>query len=172
MRGKGAYEPRGMKTEMKRRSHRIGRNASIVFRAERVISRRRFAVMRLQTGLMVVAGLVGVIGLLMISVALFFWLTEYYGSPTSGLLVALFNFALSALLFLVASRISVEKELEPLVHVRDLALEDIETEIDGAVDEVADIAAEIRRISRDPLGTVAQGAIGPILASLIKSLKE
>ena len=163
---------RSIKTEMRRSTGRIGRNINIAMRAERVIARRRFAVIRTQSGLIAFAGLIAGIGVIMISVALFFWLAERYGNATAGLLVAIIDFVFAGVLVAIASRLTAEPELEPVIEVRDLALEDIEAEVEDALEEVGEIAEGIRQITRDPLSAIGQGLAGPVLSVLVKSLKK
>ncbi|MEP2715136.1 hypothetical protein [Pseudophaeobacter sp.] len=150
---------------------RITRNASIALRAERMMSRRRLAVIRSQTGLMAFAGLIGAIGLVMLNVAAFFWLAETQGKAAAGLIVAAANFLLAVLLVLFANRLSVEQELEPVREVRDIAVEEIEAEVDMALDEIGEIAENLRRMSKDPFGSALQSILPQLITLLAKSKK-
>jgi hypothetical protein len=163
---------RSIGKDVRRTSGRIGRNINIALRAERVIASRRLAVMRTQTGMMAFAGLIAGIGTVMISVALFFWLAERYGNATAGLIVAAIDFLAAGVLVAVASRMSAERDLEPVIEVRDLALEDIEAEVEDALVEVGEIAEGLRQVTRDPLGAIGQGLLGPILTVLLKSIRK
>ena len=158
--------------DVQRHQGRIGRNLNIAFRAERIITRRRMAVFRTQTGLMAFAGLIAGIGIVMISVALFFWLAQHFGNATAGLIVAVVDFVVAFALMMIATRLSAEAELEPVIEVRDLALNDIEDEVEEALDEVKEIADGIRAISRDPFGAAGQSLIGPLVSIILKSLKK
>lgn len=157
---------------LERSGSRIGRNAHIALRAERVIARRRLAVIRTQTSLMAFAGVVAGIGVLMVNVGLFFWLAESYGKAAAGGLLALLNLGLAAVLALVASRMSAEQELEPVIEVRDLAMEDIEAEVADGLGEAKHLAENVRRIASDPFGAAGSSLLGPILSILMKSLKK
>ena len=163
---------RNIGNEIRRSTGRIGRNVTIALRAERVIARRRLAIMRTQTGLMAFAGLIGGIGIVMISVAAFFWFAESYGNASAGLIVAVIDFAIAIVLVAIANRMTAEPELEPVIEVRDLALEDIEAEIEQAVTEVGEIADGIRQMTRDPLGVAGQHLLGPVLSILLKTLRK
>lgn len=151
---------------------RIARNASVAFRAEQMIARRRFAIARTQTGLMAFAGLVSGIGLIMLNVAAFFWLAASYGNATAGIIVAVFNFALAILLAYLAGRMNADQELAPAVEVRDMAIAEIETELSDTLDDLRDTADSLRSITRDPVGTLSPVLLGPLLTILVKTLKK
>lgn len=158
--------------DIQRSGNRISRNVNIAWRAERVISRRRFAVIQKQTGMMAFAGLVLGIGVIMLNVAVFFWLAETYGNATAAAVVAIANFVIAGIVGMTAARMSAEKDLEPLIEVRDLAVEDIEAEVDEALAEARELAENVRQMARDPFGAVGAGLLGPALSILVKSLKK
>ena len=163
---------RNLVRDIERSGNRIGRNAHIALRAERVIARRRLAVIRRQTGFVAFAGIVAGIGVVMVNVAIFFWLSESMGKAGAGAVLAVANFGLAAILAIAASRMSAEPELEPVIELRDLAMEDIEAELADGLAEARVLAENVRRIAADPLGTAGPALLGPILSVLIKSLKK
>ncbi len=163
---------RSLSRDIQRSGNRIGRNINIALRAERVIARRRMAVIRSQTGLLAFAGLVAGIGVIMLNVAVFFWLANNYGNAPAAGIVAAANFAIAVLLGVLASRMSAEKELEPVLEVRDLAMEDIEGEVGDALAEAKDLADNVRRMAKDPFGSAGVSLIGPALSILAKTLKK
>ena len=152
--------------------NRISRNVHIVFRAERIIARRQMAVLVNKMSTMAFAGLVAGIGVIMINVAAFYWLAESMTNAQAALIVAVVNIVMAILLALIASRMNVDRELEPVTEVRDLALEDIEAELATVVEEAREVADNVRSIARDPLGTVGPALLGPLLGILTKSLKK
>lgn len=152
--------------------NRISRNISIILRAERAIARRRMALFRTQTGMMIAAGLMVGIAVVMLNVAGFFALNATYSPQSSALIVAAANLVLAGLLALMASRSSIEAELEPVTEVRDLAIQDLEAEFDGIAQEASHLANDVRRIARDPIGTVLPAMIGPLIAGAIRKNKK
>ncbi|MEM7074654.1 MAG: hypothetical protein AAGA28_04675 [Pseudomonadota bacterium] len=151
---------------------RISRNAHIALRAERIIARRRLAVIRSQTGLLAFAGALAGIGVLMANVGAFFWLAEGVGYASAGGILAAVNVGLAALLGLVASRMSADRDLEPVVELRDMAMEEIEAEVAEGVAEVRYLANNLRRIAADPFGAALPSLLGPVLTALVKSLRK
>ena len=69
--------------------NRISRNVSIIFRSERLIAQRRFAVLRRQTGFMAAAGIVAGIGLIMLNAAAYLALSTKVSTPLAALIVAI-----------------------------------------------------------------------------------
>ena len=163
---------RNLVRDIERSGSRISRNAHIALRAERVIARRRLAVIRTQTGFMAFAGVMAAIGVLMVNVASFYWLSASFGNALAGGILAVVNFLLAAILATLASRMSAEHELEPVIEVRDLAMEDIEAELSDGLAEAKYLADNVRRIASDPLGSAAPALLGPILSLLVGSLKK
>ncbi|WP_068113338.1 hypothetical protein [Tropicimonas marinistellae] len=155
-----------------RSGNRIGRNVTIAMRAERIIARRRLAVLRSQSGLMAFAALIAGIGVVMLNLGAFFWIADSLGNAAAGCVIALANFVIAALLAMQAARMSVEKELEPVIEVRDLAVEDIEAEVAGVLSEAGELAENVRRIARDPFGATLPSLLAPLLSVLLKSLRK
>ncbi len=146
---------------------RISRNISILYRAERLIAQRRLEVVRNQTGLMVFACVVAGIGLIMLSAAAYLGLSAVVAPALAALLVALANFLVAAGLVAVAGRLNVEKEIAPAVEVRDLAVEELERDVEHLSQEVQKLTGSLKTLHRDPLGSAA-GMIVPILAAMLK----
>lgn len=152
--------------------NRISRNLSIIIRSERLIARRRIAVLRLQTGLMAAAGVVAGIGLIMLNVAAYLALAEKIPPSAAALTVAVVDLAIAAFLVSVASGTNAENEVAGVAEVRDLAMEDLEVEVQDVAEEIKELAQSVRNMARDPLGMVAPGAIGALANILIKNLKK
>ncbi|MCB1365173.1 MAG: phage holin family protein [Rhodobacteraceae bacterium] len=152
--------------------NRISRNISIVLRTERMIARRHMAVIRNQTGLYAFAGLVSLIGLVMLNVAAFYALITVMAAQFAALIVALCNLVLAGALVLIAGRLSPGKELEPVTELRDLAIAELEAEAELAVAEAREMSANVRRIARDPLGTALPALLGPLISALLSGRKK
>lgn len=148
---------------------RIIRSASIILRTESLIAQRRLAVVRKQMVLVAFAGLIAVLGLVMLNVAAYQALVLEWGAPMAAFAVALANFVLAALLALMASRENAEKEIAGAIEVRNMAIDDLEAEIEGVQAEVQATVSDIRAIGRDPLGA-ATGLAVPLLMALLKSI--
>ncbi|WP_425046406.1 phage holin family protein [Primorskyibacter sp. S87] len=148
---------------------RIAQNLQIVLRTERLIARRHMSVLRQQTGLMAFAGLVTGIAVIMLNLAAFLGLREVVAPHWAASLVALANLALAAIFAALAKNLNAEKDLEPVTELRDMALADIEADVEIALEEARDLTASIRAMARDPLGTALPAMIGPLISILLKS---
>jgi hypothetical protein len=145
---------------------------SIVVRAERLITQRHLAVLRKQTGLMMAAGVVASIGVIMLNVAGYLALTQLVSPATSAVIVAVINLALAGVLVTVATRTNADAEVASVTEVRDLAMEDLEAELQSAADEVKVLAHGVRKMTRDPLGTLAPGIVGALINILLRQMKK
>ena len=147
--------------------NRISRNLAIVYKTERLIARRRFAVVQQQTVLMALAGVVAMIGLVLVNVALYFLLGTRMSSAAAAGILAVANLGLAALLVTVATRMNVDREIEPAVEVRDMAFAELEAEVDDATQEVREIVNSVKNLHRDPFGSLSTLLV-PLITMLLK----
>jgi hypothetical protein len=151
---------------------RISRNISIILRSERLIAQRRMAVLRRQTGMMAAAGIAAGLGLVMLNAATYLALVEHQSPPLSALIVALANIAIAGILISTANKQNADAEVSGVAEVRDIAMEDLEMEVQEATEEVKVLAQSVHKMARDPLGMVAPGLIGALANALVKNLKK
>ncbi|MBL4556746.1 MAG: hypothetical protein JKP98_04830 [Rhodobacteraceae bacterium] len=69
-------------------------------------------------------------------------------------------------------RLDPDSGLEPIAELRDMAVEEIQAEADDAMAEARELARNVRAMARDPLGALAPGLIGPLLAMLTKATRK
>ena len=147
--------------------NRIGRNLTIIYRTESLIARRRLAVMQKKTVLMALAGLAALAGLILLNVTLYLTLSSWVSPALSAGILAGVNLALAGLLAAMAGRASVEDEIAPAVQVRDMAIADIEAELDNMAVETRDIVNSVKNLSSNPLGALTTLLV-PILTAALK----
>lgn len=152
--------------------NRFSRNLTTLYRTERLIARRQMAVLRRQTGLMVFAGLMTGIAVIMLNVAAFYALSVVLAAHYAALIVALVNLALAVLVASIANRMSAEKELEPATELRDMAISELEADLEEVAAEARELTQNVGRIARDPLGTALPALLGPLISILLKSNKK
>lgn len=152
--------------------NRISRNISIILRSERLIAQRQLAVLRRQTLTMAAAGIAAAVALIMLNLALYLWLSTLLSPPASALIVALINSGLAGVLVMMAGRSDIEQETAPVVEVRDMAIQDLESEVRAAAEEAKAASDAIRKLARDPFGSIAPGVVGPLVKAVLKSLKS
>ncbi len=150
---------------------RLSRNLVTIYRTERLIARRRFAVMQQQTILMVLAGIAALAGLVALNVAIFFALDALMSSAGAAAVLAAGNLVLAALLVLFARRTSVEDEIAPAVEVRDMAIADVEEEMEEMAAEAREVVQAVKSIGANPLGSLP-ALLVPLLTALLKNRAE
>jgi hypothetical protein len=146
---------------------RISRNLTTIYRTERLITRRRIAVVQQQTVLMALAGLAALAGLILLNITFYFVLTKWISPAVAAGTLAFVNLALAGLLASVAGRMSVEDEIAPAVEVRDMAITDLEAELEGITLEARQTVNAIKGLGSNPLGSVATLLV-PVLTAALK----
>ncbi|WP_037312499.1 hypothetical protein [Ruegeria halocynthiae] len=144
---------------------RISRNISIILRAERLIAQRHVTVAAKRTGFYAAAGLAVGLAVVMLNVAGFFWLSATLSKPLAAVIMAGANLVLAVILGLFANSLNADTDTSAAVELRDMALQDIETEITDGLSEARNTMASIRR---DPVGTLTPEVFSVILRTLIK----
>lgn len=144
---------------------RISRNISIILRAERLIAQRHVAVAARRTGFYAAAGLAVGLAVIMLNVAGFFWLSASLSKPLAALIMAGANLLLALILALMANTQSAQADTTAAVELRDMALQDIETEFK---DTLSDARNTVSGIRRDPLGALSPEIISAVLGALVK----
>lgn len=147
---------------------RLSRNIVTIYRTERLIARRRFAVVQHQTLLMGLAALAGLAGLVSLNVAVFLTLTSWLSPAASAAVLACGNLILAGCLVLVARATNVEREIAPAVEVRDMAIADIEDELEDMASEAREVVQAVKSFGANPLGSLP-ALLVPLLSAIIKS---
>ena len=133
---------------------RIMRDLRIIVQSERLIAQRQFAVVRTRSGLLALAGGAASIGVVMLNVAAFYALREPLGGAMAALSVAAADFVLAGLLVAIAVRINADRETESATQVRDMAIADLEREVQIATRDLKLARAQLGAFARDPGGMV------------------
>lgn len=151
---------------------RISRNVSIILRTERLIAQRNLTVIVKRTGFFAAAGLAAGLAVIMLNVAGYLALSEMMSKPLAALVVAMVNVLVAIILAALASSFSAQADTAPVAELRDIAISDIESEIQDALAEARRTAKDLQQMSRDPLGAIAPGLVGVIVNALLKHLKS
>lgn len=148
--------------------NRIGRNLTIIYRTERLITRRQLAVLRQQTVLMALAGLAALAGLVLLNLTLYFVLAARVSPAGAAGLLTAGNLLLAGLLAMLAGRMNVDQEVAPAVEVRDLAIADIEDELEGMATEAREVVTAVKGLASNPLGSLTTLLV-PVIAAALKN---
>lgn len=148
--------------------NRLSRNLTTIYRTERLITRRRLAVVQQQTVMMALAGIAALAGLVLLNIALFFALQTWMSSAWSAAILSLGNLVLAGLLVMAAKHTNVEDEIAPAVEVRDMAIADIEDELEDMATEAREVVQAVKNIGSNPLSSLP-ALLVPLLTAILKS---
>lgn len=151
---------------------RFVQGLKILWRSERLLGANELRLVSQKVQFNALAGLVGVSGLIMVTLAVFFALVPYWGQAWAALAVAGIDFALAAVLVAVARGVRPSREVEMVREARDLALSDIEHQVSLADTEVKELLGEVRTFVRNPADALMRQALGPVLSGVVRSLKS
>ncbi len=151
--------------------NRLSRNLTTIYRTERLITRRRLAVVQQQSVMMALAGIAVLAALVLLNVSLYFVLNAWMSSAASAAALALANLLLAGLLVLIAKRTNVEDEIAPAVEVRDMAIADIEDELEELATEARDVVQAVKSIGANPWGSLPALLI-PLLTAILKHRED
>ncbi len=150
---------------------RVARSLRILWRAESQLGAIRVAGLMKKAGMLAFAALVGVFGVAMLDIAAFFALLPQWGYSGAALAVALGNFVLAIVVFVLAQAVKPGVEVQMLSEVRDMALEDLEAEVAGVETAIVHARKEILDLVRHPLSALAPGVLLPLLKSVVSGLR-
>jgi len=148
----------------------FARSLNIAWRSERLLINHELRLALQKTQLNALAGLVGVLGLVMISLAMFFALAPHLGESLAALCVGAIDLVLTVLLICWAGSLKPAPEVRLVREVRDMAFADIEEELSLAEAEVTALKKEVYAFARNPLDTLLPNAIGPLLEAVARGI--
>ena len=150
---------------------RITRNIQIILRSERLMARRRAALAGRKLGLLGAAALLAAGALVFLNLAAYLALAARMDPALAALCLAGADILLAAILVAAGLSLSAEHEIAPVADLRDLAVADLEGELQQATEEARELSRNVRRIAHDPLGTAGFGLLAPLLGLILKNLR-
>lgn len=148
----------------------LARSLKIAWRSERLLieNELRLTLQKMQLGAL--AGLVGILGLVMINMAAFYALVPHVGQPLAALCVGAVDLVLAVLLIVRVGSLKASPEVELVKEVRTMAFADIEDELSLAEAELTALKNEVHAFVRNPLDTLLPAAITPLLEAVIRGI--
>ena len=148
---------------------RFTHNLKQIWQAEQTIRKQELRVGVLKIILVSIAGLIFVMGLVMLDLAAFFALVPRIGKPLAALSVTGINVGIALLLILKARCLKPPAGIEMLRQARDMAREDVENGVELASDAAVSRKQEIEHFIRHP-GEALLPAVGPLLMAIVNGL--
>ncbi len=158
---------------------RIIRNLRVLWRAESIVAEVRMRQMVARVGLRTAAVALGLFGVMMGNLAVFFALQQVWGPIWAAATIGGLNIAVALLLFLVAAKMHAGRDLDVALEVRDLALRELETDaqalqaqITGIGDEIRGMKQTLGDVIRHPLDAALPQLLVPLAGAVIKALRR
>jgi hypothetical protein len=136
-----------------------------LWRTDRIIADIKLRHLLTGLGLRAFAALIAAFGLLMLELSAYFALVQIWSAISAAAILGAVNFAIAALLFLIASRPPSGRELE-------LANEIHSTSVDALQLEARALQSELSGMIRHPLNGVLPMLIVPLITIIIRSLRK
>src|SRR3954467_4007501 len=116
-------------------------------------------------GLRAFAALIAAFGLLMLELSAYFALVQIWSAISAAAILGALNFAIAALLFLIAARPPAGRELELATEIHGSAVDALQLE--GRV-----LQSQVSGAIRHPLNGILPLLIVPLITIIIKSLRR
>jgi hypothetical protein len=150
----------------------------VLSKADSLIARIWLAVMARRFAMFAFAGLIAVFGLAMADVAGFFALQSVVSTVWAATIVALIDFAIAAVMALIALTAKPGPELDLALEVRGMAIKslqadarDLEAGVKAYGQQLRDAKDRIAGIVGNPLDMAAQKLLLPAVIAIVKGLR-
>jgi hypothetical protein len=143
----------------------VVKHLRVLWRTDRIIAEIQMRHMLIGLGLRAFAALIAAFGLLMLELSAYFALVQIWSAISAAAILGAVNFAIAAILFLIAGRKPSGRELE-------LATEIHGSSIDALQIEARAMQSQVSGAIHNPLNSVLPLLIVPLITIIIKSLKK
>jgi hypothetical protein len=136
-----------------------------LWRTDRIIAEIQLRHMLIGLGLRAFAALIAAFGLLMLELSAYFALVQIWSATSAAAILGAVNFAIAAILFLIAGRPPSGREIE-------LATEIHGSSIDALQIEARALQSQVSGAIHNPLNSVLPLLIVPLITIIVKSLRK
>jgi len=143
----------------------VVKNLRVLWRTDRIIADIRMRHMLVGLGLRAFAALIAAFGLLMLELSAYFALVQVWSAISAAAILGGLNFAIAAILFMIAARPPAGRELE-------LASEIHSSSVDALQLEARALQSQISGAVHHHLNGILPLLIVPLITIIIKSLKK
>ena len=135
-----------------------------LWRTDRIIADIRLRHLLIGLGLRAFAALIAAFGLLMLELAAYFALVQIWSAIAAAAVLGAVNFALAALLFIVAGRPPSGRDIELANEIHDTSIEALQVEARA-------FQAELTGAVHHPLSTIVPVLV-PLIAIIVKNMRK
>lgn len=150
---------------------RFSNHLRLLWRAERLLAQQEIRMGARRFGIQALAGLVGIFGLAMLGVALFFLIEPYWGRAWAALIVAGVDLTIAMVLIVFAGSMKEPQEVAMVREMRDVALNGIRDEAALVEADFESLKADIRGFIRNPFELFLPPIINPLIGAVTKGLR-
>ncbi len=143
----------------------IVRNLRVLWRTDRIIADIRMRHLLVSLGLRAFAALIAAFGLLMLELSAYFALVQIWSAILAAAILGVVNFAIAAILFLVADRPPAGRELELATEIHGSAVDALQVEARAMQSEVSGMV-------HHPLNSALPMLLVPLITIIVRSLKK
>ncbi|MGD0848419.1 phage holin family protein [Bradyrhizobium sp.] len=143
----------------------VVKHLRVLWRTDRIIADLRMRHLLVGLGLRAFAALIAAFGLLMLELAAYFALVQYWNAISAAAILGVVNFVIAGILFAIAAKPPAGRELE-------LATEIHSSSIDALQLEARALQSQVSGAIHHPLNGVLPLLIVPLITIIIKSLKK
>ena len=146
-------------------SENVIKHLRALWRTNGIIAEIRMRHMLVGLGLRAFAALIAAFGLLMLELSAYFALVQVWSAILAAAVLGAVNFAIAAILFLIASRPPGGRELELASEIHGSAVEGLQLEARA-------LQSQVSGAIHHPLNGILPLLIVPLITIIIKSLKK
>ena len=154
------------------------RDLQVLRKADILIGKIWLSVLARRLGLLAFAGLIGLFGLGMANVAGYNVLQSSIGIVWAATVVAIADFAIAAVVILLAGRSRPGPEIDIALELRKTALEsihedtrDLKLTIDAMGQEIRNVKQNVTALVHNPLDVAAEKLLVPAVLSILKGVR-
>ena len=146
-------------------SENVVKNLRTLWPTDRIIADIRMKHMLVGLGLRAFAALIATFGLLMLELAAYFALVQICSAISAAIVLGIVNFAIAAVLFLIAARPAAGRELELANEIHGSAVDALQTEARA-------MQSQFTGMVHHPLNSVLPMLLVPLITIIVRSLKK
>ncbi|MGO9391665.1 phage holin family protein [Rhodoblastus sp.] len=155
------------------------RNFRVFWRAETIVADVRLRQLASRMGFKAAAVALGLFGVIMVNIAIFFALQQTWGSGWAASAIGGANIFLAIVLFFFSESAQSGRDLDLALEVRDLALKELETDAIALRQQLVELRGEIIGIRQsvgnfihNPIDTALPQLLIPLINALIHGLRK
>lgn len=146
-------------------SENIVKQLRVLWRTDRIIADIRMRHMLVGLGLRAFAALIAAFGLLMLELSAYFALVQIWSAISAAAILGAVNFAIAAILFVIAAKPPGGRELELATEIHGSAVDALQLEARA-------LQSQVSGAFHYPLNGILPLLIVPLITIIIKSLKK